>query len=185
LQSVWQILIDSDTDSGVDWVLQLDENSANQVELVAATTGGATFDDVVLSSTATWSGATATYSNIQNTSDGNTFGSRTDVFLDIAIPFSAFNSATGLETTDAFRVAITTSTTHTGINKEFPGSLTKNSNVSSGWGDSFTAEAVSTPEPGTWTLFALGGLALVLSRRRRHRPDSGDGRAQVGETRRG
>ena len=62
LQSVWQILIDSDSDSDVDWVLQLDESGDNQVELVAATTGGSTFDDVVLSSTVTWSGATATYS---------------------------------------------------------------------------------------------------------------------------
>lgn len=165
--AVWQILLDTDSDTDVDWSLQLDTSGSNAVELVSATTGGPNYSNVALAANGTWSGAISTYSRFVSTSPDSSFGSASDIFLDLAIPFSAFYSATGVSTTTSFRVAITTSTTHSGINKDFPGSLGSSSAVSGGWGDSFSASNVqAVPEPGAWALFGLGGLLLAAQRRR-------------------
>ena len=121
--------------------------------------------------TADWSGATSTYAQVVDTGETD-FGSQADVFIDIAVPLAELFPGTTFTTTDTFRVAITTSTTHSGINKEIPGSLSDTDDVANGWGDAFAAADVSVPEPGTWALFGLGLTLLAVRTRRRRRQDS-------------
>jgi hypothetical protein len=167
--SVWQVLLDTDTDTDIDWVLQLDESGDNQMELVAASTGGTKFSDVSLSSSSSWSGATSTYSRfVDPTGDSSNFDGNSDAFLDMYIPWSSFSSATGLTTSSSFRIGLSTSTTHTAIGKDFPLALTSSSSVKDGFSDPIAA----VPEPGTWALF-LAGLGLVLASHRVRRRRAG------------
>jgi len=176
---VWQILIDSDGDGDADWSLQLDHASGSVVELVSATTGGPTFDDLVFAASGAFSGAASVYSRFVATGDGNQFGSVADAFVDIAIPTSAFATNTGLSTTDAFRVALATSTFGTLVNRDRPGGATGASLVNSAWSDAFSiADVQAIPEPGTWALFGLGA-GILAWRRRRQRTSSDAARARA------
>jgi hypothetical protein len=180
LTSVWQFLLDTDSDSGIDWIVQLDESGDNRVELVATATEGSTFKDVTLSSTVSWNGATSTYAKFTDpTGDGSSFDGDNDTFLDLAVPWSSFSSATGLSTSSSFRIALSSSTTHSGINKDFPLGLGSGSSVADGFSDVING----VPEPGTWVLFAAGLALLILSRRARRRLETARALVRAGGTR--
>lgn len=153
-ESVWQILIDSDGDDGVEWALQVDRSSSdNQVEFVAATVEGLPFSSVALSTINSWSGSLDNYAYCQTiTGDGSQFQGSDDAFLNMAMPWADFTALTGITSTTDFRVALSTSANHNNINKDLP----------IDWSDSFSA-----PEPGTMALLTLGLLGLAGRLRRR------------------
>ncbi len=72
---VWQVFMDVDGDDLIDYSVQVDESGGNVVELVAATTGGTTWGDVSLDTTALWSDTISGFSRVTTpTGDGSAFG---------------------------------------------------------------------------------------------------------------
>lgn len=122
-QVVWQFLLDTDADGDIDWSLQVDLSGSEQVELVEATVGGPTFGDLDFSATPAWMNATAGYTRFTDTATGDGSdlgGDGYDVFLDVGISWADFATATGMEMGDPFAIAIATSTSHSGSNKDIP-----------------------------------------------------------------
>ena len=163
--SVWQFLFETDGDlTTIDWVLEVRQSgnpSGRQVIFTPTTSGGPTFNDLAMSSTFAWTGALADWSRWGAAGDGSNFDGDPDAFLDVAIPLSVFRAATGLSLNDGFRLALSTSTSHTQVNKDLPLALLPTDLV----GAAFTE---SVPEPGTGGLTAMGLVALGVRRRRRH-----------------
>jgi hypothetical protein len=169
----WQVMLDLDTDSDIDWVLQLNQSgSTTGVFLSQATTGGTQFKDVVLAGTPAWNGAISTYSRWVSTG-ANNFGNGTDYFLDLAVPWATLMYTTGIMPGGAFRIGLSTSTTHQGINKDFPINLSSTSNVSGGWTDTMNFSSQHNPEPGTLLLTGFGIAGTFLARRRLARKKKG------------
>ena len=161
---VWQIFMDIDGDGAIDFSMQLDESGDNEVELVAATTGGLTFGDVDLNTTAVWSGSVADFSQVTTpTGDGSAFGGGgNDAFLDIGMPWATFSALTGASGSQPIYFGLSSSATHSRINKDLPFSLTSSDLVASG----FTDPIFGLPEPSTFSLMAAGLLGLVSFARR-------------------
>jgi hypothetical protein len=161
---VWQVFMDIDGDGGIDFSMQLDMSGDNEVELVAAITGGLTFGDVDLNTTAVWSGAVADFSRvITPTGDGSAFGGGgDDAFLDIGMPWETFAALTGASGSKPIYFGLSSSATHSGINKDLPFSLTAGDLVADGFSDAI----FGIPEPSTFSLIAAGLLGLVSFARR-------------------
>ena len=167
--NVWQFLFDTDGDaSSIDWVLEVRQSgspSAREVVFTQTSVSGPTFGDVALSETFAWTGSLADWSRWAPVDDGSLFGADADYFLDTAIPLTTFRSLTGLSASDSFRLGLSTSTSHTQINKDLPLGLAPVDPVSSAFADS------PVPEPGTGALVALGLCALGVGvRSRGNRP---------------
>lgn len=162
-QAVWQVLLNTDDDEWVDWVIQLDLSSSDsQVELAknSAINAGGPSDNwttVDLSTSAfphvgagtpktdfyRWVNATAT--------DGSNFHALNDddYFIDMAFPKSIFETETGLAFSNTFGVALSTSANHNNINKDLP---------DTGWG--------SIPEPSVVLLSLLASCTALVRRKR-------------------
>ncbi len=133
---VWQIMLDTDSDTGVDWVLQTDYQSDNRVELVPATVEGPTLADVELDTTASWHGDLTIYHTCADpTGDASKFDSDLDAFNDLAIPWSNFSSITGVTSSSPFRIGLSTATQENLINKDLPRNLTGSSSVDDAFSD--------------------------------------------------
>jgi len=176
-QVVWQALLDSDSDSDVEWALQLDLSSKDdQVELVPAISGGPdnSWDVVLAAPPHTGAGTpptdfyrfvNATAGGLDAPYGGSNFDSLNDddYFVDFAFGLIDFEDLTGLDAgTFDFtnRTALTTSTTHTQTNKDLPDFTSRD--------DSETAPA-SFPEPVTMGMLTLAFAALggYICKRRR------------------
>ena len=172
---VWTVLIDDqDGDDKKGWALQLDAKDDDLVELEAVDKLDGKLGKINIKDTNDFTGAIGTYAravNVDNNEFGSDFGGEADFFVDIAIDFSDFETATGLSTTDNFRVALTTSDRDNKIRKDYPFDLDKNKKLfaDGGWGSAFAANDAVVPEPSTWALFGLGAIVLGLRVRRRKR----------------
>ena len=170
-EHVWQILLDTDEDGDVEWVLQIDMKVDNRVEFVQATTGGPQFDDIVLSTTPAWTGTcdpddppNSYCSCTDPTGDGSNFDGNADVFAGFAVPWTTCSTNTGLSKTDPFRVGMSTSTTHTAIITDFPVGLASSDDVASNWTDPISG----VPEPSSLLFLAVGLTGfLTFTRHRR------------------
>lgn len=155
--NVWQFLFDTDGDTTtIDWVLEVRQSgspSEKQVIFTQTATTGPDFNDVQLSSTFLWTGALADWSRWGAVTDGSNFDGDTDYFIDAAIPLSTFFN---LAPVNGFRLALSTSTSHTQINKDEPLGLEATDPVSGGFGD-----YADTPEPNTGALTGLGLCILA------------------------
>lgn len=160
VNSVYAVLINSDGDDFVDYILQLDDASDERVEIVQTST------DYGPSSSPTWGGlgdlqnvagsqvtvgAVGTWSQyvLANTS----LGGDGDYFVDIAISWSDFAAMTSLTGSDQFSVAFATSSQHINLNKDKP---------DGGWSDLLTV-----PEPSAAIALPALGILLFMVRRRR------------------
>lgn len=168
--SVWDWLLDTDDDTDIDWSFRLN-GQANAAELVAATIGGPLLQDVELSNTVAWSGAFGTWARfVVPTGDGSRFGKgkgnnppSLDAFVDIAIPWAEFSTATGAQENETeIRVGMATSTQPNTLNKDLPRNLTGGNSVADVWSDPITA----VPEPSTFLLFTAIVCTLLFQRRR-------------------
>jgi hypothetical protein len=162
---VWQVFMDVDLDGLVDFSLQVDESGDNAVELVPALVGGTTFSEVSLDTVAPWSGSIAGFSRfVVPTGDGSTFGGGgDDAFLDLGIPWDDFSALTGASGSDPIRFGLSSSASHSLINKDLPFSLSGSDPVAAGFADA----VVGIPEPATATLLGTGLLLLSAWRRSR------------------
>jgi hypothetical protein len=162
---MWRIRLEEwKVNPNVVWQIFMDESGDNEVELVNAITGGLTFGDVDLNTTAIWSGPIADFSRvITPTGDGSAFGGGgDDAFLDIGMPWATFSALTGASGSQPIRFGLSSSATHSGINKDLPFSLSSSDPVASG----FTDPIFGIPEPSTFSMIAAGLLGLVSFARR-------------------
>ncbi len=163
---IWQFLFETDGDATtIDWVLEVRQSgnpAGRQVIFTPTTSGGPTFNDVALSSTFAWTGALDDWRRWGAAGDGSNFNGNADSFLDVAIPLSTFQAITGLSPADIFQLSISTSTSHTQINKDVPLGLSLSAPVSSAF-----SNFVPAPEPGPGALTGAGLCALAIGARRR------------------
>jgi hypothetical protein len=162
-RATYQFSFDTNqTPSSVDWVVQLDDVDDHAVELVQTEVAGLTYGDVSLSTVNTWQGAYADYARIfLPTMDGSNFNGNPDYFIDIAIPWTVWQTATGLTQQDLWRVQLSTATQHNVLNKDFPQGWGSSDPVSNGFSD-----PISAPEPGTLALVGISLTGLMLKKRR-------------------
>ena len=164
-QFVWTVLINTDVDPDVDWALQLDLQVDNQVELVAAASGGPNsgnpWNPVVLDGTPhTGVSPVADYSRFVNASaiDGSHFHDPgpddDDYFVDLAFPLQTLQSVTGLPPGFAFSAALATSADHININKDLP---------------DVAAWSNTVPEPSALALLSISLFAWLAFRWRKRR----------------
>ena len=170
-QFVWSTLLDIDGDDLADYVIQLDLSSDNQVELATVTAWDdadnatplpgnnwvLTLPDTTHIGAQTSSGTAATaWYKFENATaiDGSHFHDTQpetdDYFVDFAFPYADLIANTPLEDGAPFRVAATTSSTHTSTIIDVP---------DGGWSDPI-------PEPTTMSLLGIGALALIKRRRK-------------------
>lgn len=122
-QNVWQVLLDTDGDgTNIEWILQLNYSGKDKgVYLTQTATGGngPTLGAITTESTNHWEGTTSGYS--QMTLAGTDIdGQKDDAFIDLGMEWQDFALHTGVTSVDQLRVAVTTSTTHTSVNKDAP-----------------------------------------------------------------
>jgi hypothetical protein len=164
VKNVWQVLFDTDgTASTIDWALQLDQATDQQVEFGAVTHAK---NDTWVNLTVTddtWSSS----ANYRTVATGETrFGTADDYFIDVAIPYQVFANATGLDIGDTFTVGFSTSQQHQNVNKDTPDGQNPNQGPFS---NAITFAVAAIPEPGSLILTGTGLVALFFVKRRQVR----------------
>lgn len=162
-QYTWQILLDTDDDVYLDYVLEYDTSGTpDAIKLAPTGVGEATVSAVTIDTASLlWSSAlVADFTRFVAADDGSNFDGNPDVFLDLGIPWSDFSTATGLTTSDSFRFGVSTSTTDQSINKDVPLGLTSTASVEDLLGD-----AIIVPEPGGLSLLGMAAGFTLLRRR--------------------
>jgi hypothetical protein len=155
---VWQTHLDTDGNaSNVEWIFQLVQsgNPGDQgVELIQTAVGGTTLADIDTgSNTASWLGELNLYSRWSAVPGGGT-----DFYVDFAIPWSTLTNITGVTEVNDIRAVLSTSTTHSGINKDAPLNSDLSLLVSN-------ALSESIPEPAVVTLLLGAGGGMLFYRR--------------------
>jgi hypothetical protein len=152
---VWQALLDTDGDaSSVEWIFQLVQSgSGDGVILVKTAVGGPTLNDVNIgSNTAVWTGDIPTFSRWTPISGS------THYHVDIAVPWTTFESITGVSDLNDIRMVLSSSTTHAGINKDAPLGASLSDQVSNVLSDNI-------PEPAVASLLIGAGACVIFWRR--------------------
>lgn len=163
--NVWTVLLNTTGNDNTDYAVQLDHQFHERVEMAATTAVGPStvpswgnLGDLEVGGSAGPQiaiGAITTFSRYVNASvgpeaDGSRFHQAAgddDGFVDVAIPYGAFTSLTGLGGASVqFQVAFASSGNHVNLNKDHP---------DTGWSDPIV---VLIPEPG----MVLGALPLLL-----------------------
>lgn len=167
---IYTVLMNTDADDGVDWLLQLDNQFHGRVELAqtlapeygpnSSPPWGAINDIQNQATLQIDVGPSNVFSRLLPVDDGSVFHQNTpadqDHFVDLAIPYSMLASYSGLDL-QVFRVAMGTSDSHVQMNKDKP---------DTGWSDVI-------PEPGTSMLVVAGALLAGVLRRSRPRTEVG------------
>lgn len=154
--TAWQVFIETDGNPNtVEWVLEaVGSGNPKQVQLIATLTGGPRFRDVDTGKNQpSWARPISDYSRWTAVGDGTG-----DYFLDFGIPWPAFEAHTGVTSYEQLRVVLSTSTTHSGINKDSPLGTSLNDSISDALSDAI-------PEPATIGLL-LAALFTTLGMRR-------------------
>lgn len=169
-QNVWQILVETDGDtSNVEWILQLNYSGKDNGVFLTKTLlsgNGPSLGDIATESTNHWEGTTSGFS--QMTLAGTDLdGHKEDAFIDLGVPWQEFSLLTGASSAGDLRVAVTTSTTHTGVNKDAPLGTDGPDLV-------LVSDTLSDsiPEPAVASLLLGTGGALIFCRRVFKRKDA-------------
>lgn len=154
---VWQAHLDTDGNaSDVEWIFQLVQsgNPGDQgVELIKTTVGGTTLADVDIgSNTSAWLGNLSLYSR------WTAISGSTDFHVDFAIPWNEFTAITSVTNIEQVRAVLSTSTTHSGINKDAPLGVALTEQISN-------VLSESIPEPAVVTLLLGAGGGMIFFRR--------------------
>ncbi|MBK1792360.1 hypothetical protein [Persicirhabdus sediminis] len=174
-QFTWQILFNTKSETGIDFVLELNlSGSSDGIYLAQTLTDGPNFDDVTFDTSTPIEGQEGgylwfttvvldegepgyeDYSRFVATGDGN-------YFVDIGMSWDAFSTATGLSLTDEFSIGASTSATHTSINKDVPLGLANTAGVNSGFGSSING---IIPEPSASALISFALCGFILYRKK-------------------
>ncbi len=170
-QYAWQIVFDTDTDAGIDYVLELDySGNPDKICFTSTIIGGEGIDETIADVTfdtgnPIWTTENViAYSRFITTGDGINLGKAgsEDFYVDIAMDWNTFSTATNIGLTDTFRFGASTSATDQSINKDVPQGLDPSDPVASIFGDS----VVPLPEPSSVSLLALGFCGLAMRRKR-------------------
>lgn len=152
---VWQAHLDTDGDaSNVEWIFQLVQSGSNdRVILIKTAVGGTTLSDVDTGSNiAAWTGDIATFSR------WTAITNSTHHYVDFAIPWNTFTAITGVSDLHDIRALISTSTTHSGINKDAPLGNVLTEQISN-------VLSESIPEPAVASLLVCAGGGIIFYRR--------------------
>lgn len=168
--NVWQFLLNTDGDpTTIQWVLQIDTNSDDEVELRQTTVGGNTFGAIALATGSAWTGSLADYSRTNLTpqiggGEESTIGGANNVFFDAVIPWIALANIFGVDPEKGISIGITvgTSTNHNNNNKDYIG----NGNII----DSGTNNPILIPEPTAALIIGLVFIGNCLPRRANKKP---------------
>jgi len=157
-QNVHQVWLDTDGNSAtVEWGLVLDMSGTDSLKFFQTLTGGPTLDDIVAADSNVWEAATGFH---QYAVAGTSLGGGTDTFRDMGMDWSTFTNITGVTSLGQIRVLLSSSASHSVINKDRP--LT-------GEGTTLVGDGLSDaiPEPATFLLLGIGGMSAWILRRLR------------------
>jgi hypothetical protein len=154
---VWQAHFETDGNSSdIEWIYQLVQsgNPADHgVALIQTAVGGSTLSEID-----TGSNVSAWQGNLAEFSRWSTISGTTHYHVDFAVPWTEFSSFTGVTNITDMRVILSTSTSHSGINKDAPLGNSLSEQISEALSDSI-------PEPTVASLIIGAGCGLVFYRR--------------------
>lgn len=160
MPGAYQVFFETDGDSSVEWVLQLDTTDLDSAGTLQFGSASGTNRSGVVFGSVDWTG---TYAENVNwigdpTGDGSQFDGDDDYFLDLSMPWVDFSNLTGITSTnDAFRVFISSSQSAGQIDDGDVGNSSVAPNVDFSFADVYS--------DATMVLILGNGATMLLGRR--------------------